>query len=456
MLMAPDFGEEMNESRYMVALRYATPTEKPLQMEYALRFQHHAIDWNIQYMPADSTDTPAGMWEHLSTAASDVFGRAQLTYSLPEKMKLLGGIEHSLFYYDGDKEHFSNYDINNSSPNYGPTADGRNIKLGPALEWIMKHPVNSTGLFAQFSSGELLSKKLEITASGRYDTTYFAYDDLTAEVPGTKDTMFMHQFSPRLAAVFAFTDEASVKLLAGRAFRSPSPNEMFGANSWTAVSNIHELKPETVDTAEIGFDTSFIKHTVFRFNTYYNKASNQIGYSPKTNLVENMYTLSTGGVEGEILFSYSYFSGFANISYAMRLDEKISAATIQDDAGVETVSISSHPNEVTWAPALTANIGMLYKNDLLNAAIVSHIQGPAKRRDTDLATAANTDLRGKQVDAWVSLDANIFFVFFKQLETGVIVKNMLNSQNLLIKNFDAPYDYRGDERSIMAVAKVLF
>jgi iron complex outermembrane receptor protein len=276
----PDVPESMNEQRQIVTLRYAKDLDQVSQ-EYVLRYQTHAIDWNTRYYPADTVYAP-GLPEILKTSADELFGRTQLTWKWGDKGNLVGGFEGTRFTYDGDHAHYSNVDLNTNGT-FTPLPDGRMIPLAGFLQWTQNDPVLRTALYLQGSTGRILDGVVSITAGVRYDKQSSDFNAL--DLPKNPDGSYVQnhltysKVSPRLGLVFHSGDTYTFKVLLGRAFRTPSPAETFGANTYALASNIRQLQPETSDNVELASDWIVNPHWEWRINAFQAKMQNLIGYS---------------------------------------------------------------------------------------------------------------------------------------------------------------------------------
>ncbi len=430
----------------MAFLSYKKTSGK-LSHEYTTRYQRHNIDWNMR-LAVDGAYAyyPAGVWEYLKTDTEDLFARAQWSYTMPKDASILGGVETTVFFYNGDEEHYSNVDLTTAEP----IADNLMQDLGPYLAWIKDEPVYNVGLFGQFASGKTFGKHLSATLGVRYDRQFFNFNALDADVTEgqdypTEDKVF-EQISPRLGLVYLVNQNFSVKALAGKAFRAPAPSELFGRNTWSLGSNLRQLKPEKITTFELAGDWIIKRGLNWRINFYHTKFENQIAYSVSNfNLSTNIYTLTTAGVETELLVNKEDYSGFVNLALAKRLDEKILDETITED-----------DDELTWAPALTLNFGATYKQPKYTASLLGHYQGEAKRRASDYpADHEYSGLREPQVDAWLTLDANATYHLTSYLSLELALTNLFDSdKNVLIKNFNYPFDYRQESRRVLLSARV--
>lgn len=433
----PDQPESMKEERRIAVLKYAKEKDG-LTQEYALRYQWHGIDWNQRYYPNDTVYTQ-GLTEYLNTSADELFGRAQLTWIWRGDASLVAGFEGTRFGYDGDKAHFATVDVNNPGGTYAPAPDGRPLPLRPFLEWTAGHPVVRTALYAQVATGKVLGGHVSATLGLRYDkqsSDFNALDQGTPGGPHPTEKLDYSQTSPRLGLLFHRTGNHTLKLLVGRAFRTPAPSETFGANTYALASNIRQLQPELADTVELASDWILSRNLNWRLNLYEAKLKNLIAYSvANANLSTNLYTLKTRGVETELLWQAGPWSGFLNASRSQRVDETILDPTIAPS------------DEVTWMPSLTANAGATYRTATWTASASLHHQGGAKRRTSDLAPALDA-YRPTTVGAFTRADLRFAWRPSPRLELELGASNAFDQKGAYAKNFQYPFDYRIDPRTV--------
>jgi iron complex outermembrane receptor protein len=435
----PDQFESMNEERQIAVLKYAKENDG-LTQEYVLRYQVHRIDWNQRYYPDGTTDAyatfyPSGLTEYLNTSADELFARAQLTWKFGGDGSVVAGFEGNRFGYDGDKDHRSNVDINTGGT-FVPTADGHFLPLRGFLEWTQGHPVLRTALYAQFASGKLAGGHFSATAGVRYDkqsSDFNALDKATAPGVYPIETLSYSQVSPRLGLLFHGSENYTLKLLVGRAFRTPAPSETFGANTYALASNIRNLQAEVADTVELASDWIINKNFNWRINLYQAKLKNLIGYSLNANLSNNLFTPTTRGVETELLWGSGPWSGFVNVSHFQRQKEEILDSTIVER------------KDITWMPSTTANLGVAFKKGAFSASAAAHHQGVALRRSNELGLEP---YRPDEVASWNSVDFRFAFRPAKGLELEIGASNAFDTKGYLAKNFANPFDYRIDPRMV--------
>ena len=434
----PDEPENMNEFRRILALKYSPRNkDKDFNYEITTRYQKHGINWDMRYFPNNPGGDPAnyeypnGLTEYLKTDADDLFLRFQGDYVLGES-KLLAGVEGTRFYYSGDKAHVSNAYLNGD---FTAVVPNQFIDVGPWFGFVKNKPVMNVGIFAQYVSPKF-SDKLQLTVSGRFDEQFFKYDDVY-DNNVEKDKSFS-LFTPRASLVANVRENVTVKAIYGKAFRTPSPTEMFGTNTYSLGSNINELESEELTNIDLSVDWRINENINLRVNGYNVKFENQIAYGGEFNISVNRNSPTTTGVEIESNFSYERFSGFINYSYAIRTDEEI-----------KDVTISKHDDEVVWAPATTMKLGLNYSADKFYISLLAQQQGETLRRTSDLIDPVSNSLRPEKVDGWVNLDGKINYRLNSNIDLGLIVNNVTDSEQMIIRNAANPFDYQRSGRNYL-------
>ena len=450
----PDVAEPMTEKRQLFSLIYKPKVSGPLAPEVTARYQRHQIDWSQRYYPNGALDGyyPAGMWEYLKTDASDLLVRGQATYRLPKGATALAAVEIDRFLYSGDSEHASNVDVDGAgSP---PFPGGRTEPLGPWLDYILDQPLLNVGVLGQVATGGLLGERLKVTGGLRYDRLSFDFARIKDAGRPTRSMSFS-QVSPRVAVVFAGAPGLALKLLAGRAFRAPAPTELAGAHTFSLGSNISALRPEVITTYELACEWNVTKSLTWRTNVYRNSFDNQIAYSVQANnLVANVYSLSTAGLETELLFSAGPVSGFVSYSYSRRLSEEILDATIAPSDGL------------TWMPAHMASFGIRAGTGGFTAALSGRLQGRVERRDSDvgvkelpLGVGVTLDLdryRPRSVPGFLTADLKVAYRIPKGPEVSLQLTNLLDKDYSLVKVGPFPFDYRQEGRRVVVSGRYPF
>lgn len=452
----PDQAESMQESKRIFSLTYKTDASKRLSAEFSTRYQKRA--WNFNFRPLNDSAYyygslyPNGVTELLQMSLNDVFTRMQLSYRFENSGVLLAGIENTAYHYDGDKSHSSNVNLNGDfSPNDNNTFLPVNEFYGPVSNrWII-----NTGIYGQYVSPKLLNEKFSITAGLRYDFQPADYKNLLDSNQIVEQKSF-EKLSPRLSLVYEARKNLYFKAMAGRAFRVPSYSELYAVNTFVVSANPKQLVPETSDTYEFAADWQATKSFDFRANVFYNKFQNLIAYSPQNNsLNTNMYTLTNIGAEAEIIWTGKQekkhqWSGFFNYGITKRVNEVILDSLIAESS------------QITWLPAQTAKLGVIYKHNKFYVSSIITYQGKAFRRNSDTIPAlsySNTEIdvnkfRPAAVSAWTSVDLKVGYNISKHFEIGFMVNNLFDTKRYLTKSGAYPMDYLMPQRLVMLDLKI--
>ena len=121
---------------------------------------------------------------------------------------------------------------------------------------------------------------------------------------------------PRLGAVYSITEQTSLKLLYGEAFRNPDHFERYSDSA--VILGDQDLDRERIKTFDIGLDSQWQK-TQLRLNAYYQTLIDSIRRVPPMNgnspYYENSEDQEVWGLEGEInSILCHHLKGFANFS----------------------------------------------------------------------------------------------------------------------------------------------
>lgn len=440
----PDLGEAMEERRQIASLAYTGDLGASWHQEFLLRHQAHDVDWNTRYYPAGGGGYPDGVWEYLDSGAFDDFLRAQWRVDLKAGSSLLFGFEGDRFLYQGDRSHHSNLDMTTFAPNPG-NAD---LPLGPWLAYLKDRPVLNTGFYAQYDSGKALGETFKAVLGLRADHMGFDSNALDAggNPDGTTVARSYSNTSPRVALVYMPMPTLALKLMGGKAFRAPAPSELAGANTLSLGSNIQNLKPETLTTYEFAVDWIVNPSLDWRTNVFRTKFNDEIAYSASNaNLSTNVSTLTTEGLETELLYGRGPWKGFLNFSYARRVDERIQDATVAPS------------QDLTWVPARMAKAGLVYAAGGFTASAEGLWTGRVLRRSTDVGvqdlplTSIALDMdayRPPTVPPWFSLNAKAGYAFNRAFSVSLVATNLLDRTYYLDKNLAFPFDYRAPQRLV--------
>lgn len=447
--VAPDDSRDLiSYERNVIALSYRTPGERVLRQEYVLQFQRMELNQRSRVLPNEALGGfyPGGVTESIDGTVDSLFARTQLAYRpMQSSFSLIGGAEFSSL-YSVEQDRFLNVDLESRDPATGlplPLAGPR--RSGPALALQRGGAPKRLGLFAQASSGRIWRRAVEFTGGLRYDNASYKYRDLLEPGEPIRNRV-NQQVSPRLSMVGFPSERLSLKLMAGRAFREPTPAETLIRNSFLGGGN-PTLKPETVNSYEIGADWRPNHSVVARVNSYIQQFNNLIGYD-LSNVVHNAFSRRTAGTELETQWVCSLgglgsLDGFANYSVTRILSETANAAFL-----------TAHPDRLTWAPVQTAKVGVNWRYQVIGLALQGVYQGRVLRRNSDQAVPEFNALRPTVVPPWTQFDATVSYQPWSWLTARVRLSDLLNTRGRLIGNQAMPLDYRLPGRRIMGFVEI--
>ena len=119
------------------------------------------------------------------------------------------------------------------------------------------------------------------------------------------------QLTPSAGFIYQPTDDSSIKLNYGQAYRAASPNELLGTN---LISKNTSLEPETIDTYEL----SYIKHSKNTRSVITAFTSKWTGaIQIKDGIYKNAGKNSSEGIEASFNGKFSAYSFDLNMSYVV-------------------------------------------------------------------------------------------------------------------------------------------
>jgi len=458
-------------TRNYFMVKYATPTEsaKHLKHEYVLKYDHEQTEMNMQIIPSgyvskvalkdslgnvkiipDSTYYNGGVFERYVVPINNLFARTQWIFLPGRKVSLLGGIEQDIVYYRGDKVHVSNINLN-AGGGFKHFPGNSLGELEPLYERIKNKPICNTGIYTQFTSGNLLGEKLTATLGLRADIYYYNYKDLTTSQIAKR---FLTHYSPRVVLVYAFAENLSTRAMYANAFRVASPFEQFISNSIITGTNQKNIKPEQIHTYELSSDWTIQKRLHLRNTGFFSSFFNQIRSSRGS--FTNVLTTRQAGLETEIRYQWDPVSAFANYSYVERIEE------ISSDTLINT------SNTLIWYPSHSINAGLNWAIKRFEIGVQGHYQSSVDRRISEKGhptAGANKDvdmdlLRGGKVGDWFTADINVLYHVTDKLQIRATGLNIFNRQYSLINNLGGnspqPFDYQQAGRRIMLALNLNF
>jgi outer membrane cobalamin receptor len=216
--------------------------------------------------------------EYSGTGMDLLHYRAELgaSYDIPGAGQLLAGVGY---------ERYQDKDVGaDNAPGFQLSTDPKNLSYDAHSD--------SKYAFAQYLQQLGV---VGVTAGARYDNTTFG-----------------SAFAPRLGLTFVPGGAFNAKLLFGRAFRIPTP--------WQVYSRLlnfpGSLNPETADNyqAEVGY--RFSSHLSGRLNGYFIDVRSPIVYQGALNSYQNYGRIQSYGAEAELEARFLDFGGFFNVGYS--------------------------------------------------------------------------------------------------------------------------------------------
>jgi outer membrane receptor for ferrienterochelin and colicins len=246
-------------------------------------------------------------------------------------------------------------------------------------------------------------------------TTGIRYDDFSD---------FGNTVNPRLALVWEAARDLTLKALYGSAFRAPSFNEQFLQNNPSALGNPN-IKPETIDTFELGMTYQLSFKSKLAANIYSFKADDLISKAPVpgTTSLRTENLSSQKGIGAEVEFSWK--------SNDIEFETNVS---IQDTKDVDT------DEQIALVPTKTALFALYYDaTESLKLAAVSHWISGRER--------AASDNRETIDDYWlVNLSAG--YQLTNNLKSNLSIKNVFDEKIYEPSTGSISNDYRMPGRSL--------
>ncbi len=191
--------------------------------------------------------------------------------------------------------------------------------------------------------------------------------------------------SPRAAIMLFPTDSTTLFASYSRAFRAPSTNEMHLVSSGIVPSS--NLKPETVDSGEVGLKQKFGVHRALA-SVFVEKRSGLIGFTPASTPGKQTYS-GVGdiknygfnlGFEGSLLANRLHYGGSFTYAHARREIAPVAAklAPATQAAAEIAMAESKTSTEILGAPEISANLRVAYdfQGNLPEIALAAVILGP--------------------------------------------------------------------------------
>lgn len=252
------------------------------------------------------------------------------------------------------------------------------------------------------------SKDWELTVGLRYDD----FSD------------FGSTTNPRVALVWEAAHDVTVKALYGSAFRAPSFNEQFSQNNPSTLGN-PDLKPETIDTYELGINYQINFNTKLSFNLYSYEAKDLIARAPvpgtTSSQSQNLSTLEGDGAEIE----------FAYKTDALKLEANYAHQNTEDSISGEQIAL---------VPQSMAYVGIYYDiSDNWSIGSTSHWIGNRDRAASDSRDS---------IDDYLVSNISTSYKFNENYSGKVSIKNLFDEDIFEPSTGSISNDYKMPGRNI--------
>ena len=318
----------------------------------------------------------------------------------------------------------------------GGYVDGRDIYRTSTDVVIDKGNSLSFGIWAQ-DEISLLDGHFKIVPSLRldvarvYDGGFFideptSVTDIYEPFTGKLDNNTWTALSPKLSLQYVFNENNRIYANTGWGFRPGNLEDMVrtGPSKGGVIMANTKLKPEHINTTEIGGDVTILDMFTFSPSLFYSRGRNFI-YNVNTGETIMMgkkerpvfAKSNIGKVEiygGEIDLNAAisdHFNLFANYSYTHTKILKGSASI----SGVET-NLKGH--HLTYVPSSKIAAGATWRNPIVNIN-ASYVQYSKQFID---------DVNEARLPAYATVDAKLWHVFNDKITLSLNGKNLLNRQ----------------------------
>lgn len=212
--------------------------------------------------------------------------------------------------------------------------------------------------YSAFAQLQAKFNKLSLLAGGRY----------------TYNKLFGSDFSPRITGVYAINDKNSIKAIYGKSYRNPALLENYFFLP-TAVFGNEKLKPETAQSFELVYVTSFDKFFVqaLAYHSIYNSKiirtkdttiilsdGKTLKDYPQATVYTNGDPFSASGVEFELKYAnLRIINAFINFDYVLGNDGDLQNTTIiRTNAANQRDTIVSDIYNFRFVPKMTLTAGL--------------------------------------------------------------------------------------------------
>lgn len=238
----------IDKENYWTELAYDLRLSDTLSAHLKMFYDNYSQDPQVKIFPNGFNGVfPQGMIGKPQVKDRTIGGEMQVDWTPFKGNHLIAGLSF---------EEMQQYNVRQLA-NFDPLT---HADIGPIQEVANWNRDANRQIWATYLQDEWqLLERLNLTAGARYDH----YSDFGATV------------NPRVGLVWNFLDNADLKLLYGRAFRSPSFYELYNINNPAVVGN-PGLKPERIETWETGVSYRFSRALNLDLNYFHSSIDDLI------------------------------------------------------------------------------------------------------------------------------------------------------------------------------------
>jgi len=280
--------------------------------------------------------------------------------------------------------------------------------------------------YIKFSNGEFI---LANPTSVSSDMSAFAGP--IAEHDWTKIT-------PKFTAQYQFTGNLKAYAAYSRGFRAASLDDLTRAGliSLGFKNPNPNLKPETIDNIELGFNYDIDKKLFVMPSVYYMEGKDFMYY------ISTGRTVSISGKSKSVIIKDNiskvrFLGADIDIKYFLSANLYANANYTYTDSKIlnYTGNTSLEGKELTYTPRHLANFGITYLNSILNGSVFVHYQGKQFTQDDNSETGSVTVNNVKTtvsmlIEDNVTIDCKIWKKFFNLVNASVNIQNIFDVQTL--------------------------
>ncbi len=264
----------------------------------------------------------------------------------------------------------------------------------------------------------LLNDDLVISLGGRYDWWKnfdgYSYDDTLTPKETRYKARTDGSFNPKFAVLYHLTDSTSLRGSVGKAFRSPTLNNLYRSEwsygFWTYKGNA-DLGPEKLWSYELGIDQKLADKFTIKTTCYQTDAKNFI-YITTTDAANGIREYTNIGkvrIRGiEIETDYRPVRGwFLYGSYSYN-DSRI--REFKQDTALEG-------KYLPWIPKWEASAGATYSNpEIITARLTGHYVG----------TIYDDDMNEKEIGKYFTMDLKLSRKITKNIKASLDITDLNN------------------------------